>query len=55
VGQRDTAGQASEGERWSSAGGPHPAPETATRETTEPEPPARARRGALPGLVDEYV
>ena len=55
VGQRDAAGQASQGERWSGAGGPHPAPETATRETTEPEPPARARRGALPGLVDEYV
>jgi hypothetical protein len=55
VGQRDAAGQASQGERWSSAGGPHPAPQTAARETTEPEPPARVRRGALPGLVDEYV
>lgn len=55
VGQRDAAGQASQGERWSSAGGPHPAPETATQEKTEPEPCARVRRGALPGLVDEYV
>jgi flagellar hook-length control protein FliK len=55
VGQRDAAGQASQGERWSSAGGSHPAPETATHEKTETEPRARVRRGALPGLVDEYV
>ena len=55
VGQRDAAGQASQGERWSSAGGSHPAPETATHEKMEPEPRARVRRGALPGLVDEYV
>jgi hypothetical protein len=54
VGQRDAASQASQDDRWRSAGRPSTGPEARLHEVA-PEAPARSRLRGLPGLVDEYV
>jgi flagellar hook-length control protein FliK len=54
VGQRDAAGQASQGDRWGQAARPVSGA-MARAAAADAEPVVRVRGGGLPGLVDEYA
>ena len=54
VGQRDAAGQASQGDRWGHAARPVSGA-VAHAGAADSEPVVRVRGGGLPGLVDEYA